>query len=897
MAYLVPWMLLLFTLTAASVIAQNTQGVITGTVQDSTGAVVEGAEITATNVSTGGVSTTTSTSGGAFRFPALLVGKYDVTASARGFQTVKETGVEVLISSTVALNFTLQVGALTETIEVRSQATAVQSESSDVGTVIDTKQVIELPLALGGVGAMRSPEAFMFLAPGVTGPGTANSNNGIFISKVGGGQNFGNEVLLDGASTLRAENGSSFDEAGPSVEAIREFKVLTSTFPAEYDNTTGGVESFVTKSGGNSYHGTAYDLLKNEDFNANSWFNNAYGSARPIDKKNDYGVNLGGPVRIPKIYNGKDKTFFFFNWEQYRENAGGTSVSTVLTDAERQGNLGAFLTGNQLGTNACDGSAIHAGQIFDPATTKTGPNGVLCRTAFAGNQVPTSRISQVSQNFLTYMPKANQGGITTNGIVANNYIFSAINPLYNTTYQVRIDENLSNSHKLYFSYHTRENTRYAGTQIAPSPIDPGGWPQDFITHYVRTGWDYTISPSMFNNFNVGFNRTNSINVATAVGLSAAGNFSWASKLGINNITGAPGRQFPNVGMGESILYLGKGNQDDLIDGGPRFNDQLSWTRGKHSFAFGADVRTQLFSPLNLGQDSGYYNFGRAETAASQALSANTGSGIASFLLGNLDNAGRQITGHIARWTQQYFGGYIKDDIKLRPNLTLNLGLRYNLDIPRKESHNDTSNFSPTAPNPGAGGHAGALVFGNNCTGCNPRWADTYYKAWAPRLGVAWTPGMFHDKVVVRGGYGIYYSPLQYTDFGGRMQQGFSASPSISSPDSFTPAFNWDNGFPNVPYASVARSDSKERTEWHGLCEAGLRSARKNPELDHSDPASSYLRHGGHRRICRTALEPSSFGDRQCQQHPVGANGARRPAISKHHEQHRGSSLALHRLPG
>jgi len=237
-----------------------------------------------------------SSSGGNFRFPALQVGKYDVTATMPGFQTVTQTGVDVLVSSTTPVNFTLGLSSVSESVVVTAGGTAVQSESSDVGTVIDTRQVVELPLALGGVGALRSPEAFAFLAPGVTGPGTANSNNGIFISKIGGGQNFGNEILLDGASTLRAENGSSFDEAGPSVESIREFKILTSTFPAEYDHTTGGVLSFSTKGGSNAFHGTAYEILKNEAFNANSWFNNARGQARPIDKKHDYGLNLGGPV-------------------------------------------------------------------------------------------------------------------------------------------------------------------------------------------------------------------------------------------------------------------------------------------------------------------------------------------------------------------------------------------------------------------------------------------------------------------------------------------------------------------------------------------------------------------------------------------------------------------------
>ena len=776
-------------------VAQTNQGIIAGTVTDSSGALVDGAKISAVNVATG-VTSTAQSSGGSYRFPGLAVGRYDLTVTATGFQTAKQTGVEVLVANTTAVNFVMTVGSVTESVVVSAGSTGVQSESSDVGTVIESRQVVELPLALGGVGAMRSPEAFMFLAPGVTGPGTANSNNGIFISKTGAGQNFGNEVLLDGASTLRAENGSSFDEAGPSVEALREFKILTATFPAEYDHTTGGVESFTTKSGTNVYHGTAFEILKNEVFNANFWFDNARGQARPIDKKHDYGLNLGGPVRIPKLYNGKDKTFFFFNWEQYRENAGGSPTSTVLTDAARSGNLSAYLTNVQVGTNPCDGTPIFQGQIFDPLTTKTGPNGTLCRTAFTGNIIPANRTSKVSQNFLTYMPVANAPGIfNANGVVANNYIFSAVNPLFNTTYQFRIDENISDLHKVYFSYHARENTRYSGQQVAPAPIDPGGWPQDFITHYLRAGWDYTISPNKFNLLNIGWNRTNSINVTSAVQQANAGDFSWAEKLGIGNITGAPGRQFPNVGMGESILGLGRGNQDDLIDGGFRFNEQFTWSKGKHTIGFGADVRTQLFSPFNLGTDSGNYTFGRAQTAATQTLTSTTGNGIASFLLGDLGSAGRQITGHVARWTQQYYAGYVKDDWKVRSNLTINIGLRYNLDVPRKESRNDTSNFDPTVPNPAAGGRPGALVFGTNCGSCNPRWAETYKKAWAPRVGFAYTA---RGKFVVRGGYGIYYSPLQYTDFGGRMQQGFSSSPALGSVDNFTRAFNWDAGFPNVP---------------------------------------------------------------------------------------------------
>jgi len=305
--------------------AQTNQGILAGVILDPSGAAVEGASVSAKNEATGYTLNTNSGAGGAFRFPSVPIGFYDITVSNPGFSPVTQTAVSVQISTTTAVNITLSVGKAEQAITVRADATKIETESSDVGTVVSTKQVLELPLALGGVGAMRSPEAFVFLAPGTVGPGTANSNNGIFISKIGGGQNFGADVLLDGTSILRSENGSSFDEAAPSVEAISEFKVLTSNMPAMYGRTTAAVETFTTKSGTNTYHGTAYDIVQNEDFNANSWFNNAFAAhcppgpgneacrsqyQRARDNKNDYGVNLGGPVLIPKLYNGRDRSFF-----------------------------------------------------------------------------------------------------------------------------------------------------------------------------------------------------------------------------------------------------------------------------------------------------------------------------------------------------------------------------------------------------------------------------------------------------------------------------------------------------------------------------------------------------------------------------------------------------------
>lgn len=785
--------------------AQTNQGILAGTVFDPSGATVEGASVSAKNEATSYILKTTTGSGGAFRFPSVPIGLYDITVSHTGFSSVTQTGVNVQISTTTAVNITLSVGQAEQTVTVQANTTRIETGSSDVGTVITSTQVVELPLALGGVGAMRSPEAFVFLAPGTAGPGTANSNNGIFISKIGGGQSFGADVLLDGTSILRSENGSSFDEAAPSVEAISEFKVLTSTMPAMYGRTTSAVETFTTKSGTNEFHGTAYDILQNEDLNANSWFNNAFAAqcpagadnagcrsqyARAPDKKNDYGVNLGGPVLIPKLYSGKNRSFFFFNWEQYNQHIGGVSTSIVPTDAERSGDFSGILnTGVVLGTNPCTGAPVYQGQIFDPNTTVIGPTGVPCRTPFPNNQIPASRISKVSQNFLALLPTANAS--LPNG---RNYVLSSATPLQNTTYTIRIDHSISDKSKIFGMYDTRDNARLInGFYNLPPPLNSAGWEQNFLTHYGRAGWDYIVSPTIWNHLALGYNRTNSQNYSDGALQGINQNVNWNAKFGITGISGV---NFPIVNMGEGVPQLSASNNDNEVDNGERLNDTLSWVKGNHSLTFGFDFRNQNFSRLGGNNDSGTYNFARAQTAADQALNGTSGNSIASFMLGTLNQGTAFIPAHTPRWISQYYAGFVQDDWRTTPHLTLNLGLRWSVDVPRRESYNDTSNFSPTAANPAAGNLPGAMIFGNTCGGCNPRWADTKYHDFAPRFGFSYNP--HGGKIVIRGGYGLLYSPLQYTDFGGNQIQGYAGTPTFNSADNLAPAFTWDNGFPASP---------------------------------------------------------------------------------------------------
>ena len=430
--------------------AQTVFGGISGIVTDPSGALVPGTQIVASNEKTGVTFQAVSTSAGTYRFTELPLGQYTITATAPGFQQSVSTHVTVNVQVTTSLNIKMQVGASAQTVTVNASGLHLETQTSDITGSVTDQEYLQLPLTLGGVGALRSPEAFEFLLPGTTGPGTANNNsNGIFFARIAGGQAFGNEVLIDGVSQQRSENGSSFDEEAPSVEALNELTVTQALPPAEFSRTTGGIENFVTKSGTNEYHGDVYDLIRNTALDANLWFNGGEKAiscsgtndtpacrstfATPVDRKNDYGVTLGGPVWIPKLYNGHNKLFFFFSWEQLRYNLGATTLTTVPTAQELSGdfsNPAIFQTNKVLGTNACDGTPIYQGQIFDPTTTRTVilPNGssILCRTAFPGNKIPAPQFATVSKALLGYFPAP------TNNQVFNNFSFASALPSRNS---------------------------------------------------------------------------------------------------------------------------------------------------------------------------------------------------------------------------------------------------------------------------------------------------------------------------------------------------------------------------------------------------------------------------------------------------------------------------------
>lgn len=779
--------------------AQTTAGIIAGNVLDPSGAAIPNAKISAKNQATGSVYNAVSTSSGGYRFPSIDLGRYTLTTTAPGFKQEVDTGIEVRVGTTSAFDVKLTTGGNAETVTVDADAPTVESESSDVGGTVTDRQIIELPLALGGVGALRSPEAFVFLIPGTAGPGTGNNNNGIFVSKIGGGQNFGNEVLLDGASQTRSENGSSFDEEAPSVEAISEFKVTTSTPAAEFGRTSGGIEDFVTKSGTNTYHGSAFGIFRNEFLDANDWFANgkkafynsvgdtadANNNRRQPDKQYDYGISVGGPASIPHLYNAKDKTFAFVSWEQYRLTLGGVITSTVPTLAERTGDFSDQLINGPSGQiDPCDGSAIQNGQIFDPATTTT-VGGIRCRTAFPGNKIPGGRLSATGQKIAAFYPAP------TNGALSNNYSLSSSSPLTNTTYTIRVDQNLGPKDKLFGSYSTRENTRNNPQNLAfPAPVDYNTQTQDFITHFGRAGWDHILTPNLLNHLNLGFNRSNSIN----------GSIEAQSPINYNPQLGLPFQCcFPDVNVGipntpGGYAPLSRNQLGDNVDNGIRFDDNVSWQKGRNSFKFGFDYRYQQYSALSQSQVNGQLNFEGGETKATQTgvFQNGTGNAFASLLLGAGDYSASTVPSTQPRWISNYWAGFVQDDFKVSNGLVLNLGIRYDVDQPRREAHNNTSDFSLTAIDP-KNGLPGALVFGTTApAGTNTRWANTWYKDIAPRIGFAYSPPSRNNTFVLRGGFSTLYAPLLYSDFGGGLISGYTVTTQQTS-NGFDPAFSVDGG--------------------------------------------------------------------------------------------------------
>ncbi|MGA3325980.1 MAG: carboxypeptidase-like regulatory domain-containing protein [Terriglobia bacterium] len=798
--WIFPVLLLAF---ISNMYSQTNSGALAGHILDSSKATIPNTRITATNTETGVASTALSTADGDYLFPDLVPGIYSAKAEAAGFQTEVETHVIILVSRTTSLDFTLQVGSSTQQVTVQATTVGVETQTSLIATTVTNQLVEELPLTnTTAQGGERLVIDLQFLTPSAQGSS--------YLGKMIGGQESGGDILLDGNS-MNSEGGGTNDveNEAPSVEGVREFTVITTGMSAEYGRTTSGILNMATKGGTNNYHGLAYDIIRQTDLDANTWFNNLdagevcinandtpackKGYATPVDKKNDFGINLGGPVRIPKVYNGKDKTFFFYNWEETKFAKGGTNISTLPTAANRQGDFSANLgTTVLVASNPCDnGAPIHSGQIYNPATTQT-INGVTCRASYPGNIINTP-LSAVAQKIMSYVPEPNVSNVNT---LASNYDRTYDNPVTGTFENIRIDHVFTEKDKIFGSYNTNAFWGPNGSFAIGGPADESTH-QNFITHDINVGYDHIFSPRIENRLNLGYWRFHNVLYSNAY----LANTDWNQVLGISNLDSPI---FPIINFAQGGYYaLGVNNGVLSAQNRVAINDHLTWVKGKHTLKFGYDLRDQQYTNYALNS-SGTFTFGNAETSGISTSVTQDGNSFASFMLGQIASVNAAVIVAFPRWNTHYQALYAQDDFKVSRTLVLNLGLRWDVDSVPTEAYGNSSMFDPNLPNPGAGGRLGALAFAGPLggLGLSDQWVGTWHKDFAPRLGFAWAPARFHDKTSIRGSLDIVYGAFPTGLTGGGDQAGFTATTGYTDTNSigaFSGAsFTLDHAYPAFP---------------------------------------------------------------------------------------------------
>src|SRR5271157_5059224 len=735
-----------------SLLAQTDRGVITGTVKDASGAVVPGAQVTAIQPSTNANFRTSTTAAGDFTVPSLPVGNYRVRVETTGFKTYVANDVAVAAGATVELDIALEVGTAQQTIEVAANAQMLQAETARVATEVSNRLVDDLPVIVNG--AVRSP--FDLSA-------TTAEVNSTGQYRVGGGKGGAYGMTLDGTTVQTSGqldgNGVTWTQINtPSVDALTEFSVTSGGFKAEVGHASGGSMSFVSKSGTNDLHGDAYEFLRNQDLDAKGF----YGATKPVYKQNDFGVTVGGPVWLPKVYHGKDKTFFFFSYEGFRNRAGATVTPYSVPPAE-------FYSGNfQNWVNA-------SGQqytIYDPATT-TLVNGSYVRTPFPNNQIPQGRIDPISKEIISYVQPLlapNVPGTTpgTSAYVRNNYVSAGSSISPNNKYSIKGDQILTSKQRISFFFErTREKDLYGPTGAPGLPEPLAGNPGYNRSDVYRISYDYTISPTLLNRFYAGgnnweqnhgaFDTYNGAPESQGLPTTAAG---WKSKICIPNYPDC-NDNFPQVNFTNSEFtnwgVAAPNGSDNIV---VEFHDDMTKTMGPHTLKWGYYYNNTHYNGFGLQNISGNVTFQALNTGVPLNTNQSTGGGsaFASFLLGQVSGYSLDTPRYLAtefRGHQAYF----QDDWRVSQRLTLNLGLRFELARPLLVGDDQASDLSPTAPNPGAGGLPGALIFAGH--GAGRIGSDTLtsgWNGWGPRLGLAYS---VNNKTTIRGAASRSFGPLSY----------------------------------------------------------------------------------------------------------------------------------------
>jgi hypothetical protein len=809
-------------------------GTVSGLLTDPSGAVVQGAKVVLADEQKGYKFTATSDNTGRYLFVSIPPGLYSVTAEMPGFEKTVRTHIKLNVTENATANLTLKIAGGTQSVEVKAQTQTIDTEDAVTGTVIDRRAINDLPLI------DRYALDLVYLTPGVTDMSDANhvGDTGTnFVSN--GSRGASADILMDGTSITNFEPNGGITQItyAPSPEAIEEFKVQQSNFSAEYGFSGASVVNMITRSGTNSFHGEVYDFIRNTLTDANNWFNDQSGVPIPPVHRHDFGGVFGGPIL-------KNKTFFFFDWDGTLASTMGTYQAGVPSAAERTGDFGelcGFYGGSFNSSGLC---SVSSGQIFDPYSSVYGidPNGVagaIRNTYIPFNNVgtyispgappsqnlppnlqpapgvPGNLIDSVALKMMNLFPNPTPN--MANPTIYDNWIASGASPSNNEQYDVKIDHRFNEKNLLSAKYSQNWNT-YTAFSCFNTFIDPcGGGKNMGNAHLFALSDTYTFSPTLLLTTTLGFSRGTELifNYNPSRNPNPLSTLGFPSYLDSNGFIGVPSMFIGGGYYSAGYTSAGGdpyGNYKQGQDTG-QLSAIVSKIHGRHELKFGFEGRLHQQNYIQTNAPNG--NFGFNDTGSSQypqGLSATigpSGDGMASFLMGQM-GGGYEIQFEPATENYQY-AWYVQDNWKTTSKLTLNLGFRYDVSLPRTERHNRMNWFNPNATNPLNGGTIaftdplsglpvnrallGGEVFNNSSVRTN--WL-TDWKDFQPRVGFAY---QIMPKTVMRGGYGIYFGQTRSGANGllSYGSQGFNQSTGIIytyQNDGATPYLHLSNPFPN-----------------------------------------------------------------------------------------------------
>jgi hypothetical protein len=755
--------------------------IVSGRVMDSAGGMIPNAAVELINRATQVKIPTITNGEGIFVFPSVAPGNYEVNARATGFAVGHIDSVTLEVGQSKALNIRLTPGDVKESITVTDVAPLITTDRADRGTVVENQFVASIPLLT------RNPLLLVTMTAGAIGTATPGgglvagdntvSENQTNYFRINGGRNRSNEILIDGAADTGTYNNQA--SAIPQVDAVQEFQINTNPYDAALGHTGGGIISYTIKSGSNQFHGSLHDFLQNAILNANGFNANKAGTPRRQLQKNQFGFTVGGPLSIPKLYSGKNRTFYFFAYEGLRQHSFSSFTGTVPTAAQKQGDFSSTFDSN---------GALKL--IYDPSTTRldpTAPAGTTryIRDVFPGNRIPAAQLNTVATNLLKYFPSPNQRGIGLSD--TNNYFSSAPSTLDNNRLDGRIDHNLSSKHMLFArgDYFANLNS---SPDVYNSPMSPVNTPNLIPGWAWAVGHTWSIKPStvFVQHFSMADSQTNRVPLTLGFDQKSLG-------FPPTVTDGQLAPFFPQVSIAGTSGVGAVGTIFNVVISRTyEYNAALTVQKGTHTIKTGFDYRFYTLdwsNPQALAINAnGTYTGG----PNAKAVGSNTGSGIADLLLGVAAVSYNINPEHVN--SHPYYAGYVQDEWRVTRRLTVTVGLRYNLELGSIEQNNhyvflDTTSSSPLKV-PGYNLVGGLAFTGVNGNSRRVEAAD--HNNWDPRAGLAYRIG---DKTVVRAGFGMFHNPLLSTDRD--TTQGFSRTTSniVAQADGVTPTFNLSNPFP------------------------------------------------------------------------------------------------------